>query len=384
MNRDLNFGLNRCSVCLAVSLVLATGCQPAKPPEPPPPSVEFITVTPSDAPIHREWVGILDGMVNAKILAQVTGYLVKRNYKEGDFVKKGQLLYEIDPRTFQAEVDQAKGNLARAQAALTTARLDMQRIQRLLPENAVSVRDRDNAVGREQQAQAEVAAAQAALEKTRLSLGFTRIAAPIDGIAGISKTQLGDLVGPGSANETLTTVSQVNPIKAYLPLSEQQYLKFARAQAAGQTDQAGAIQLILADGSIYPQDGKFYFTDREVDPQTGTIKVAVLFANPDNLLRPGQFARIRAIVKHDQNALLIPQRAVSDQQGRQMVAVITADNSIEIRAVKTGETFGRQWLIEDGLKPGEHVVTEGLQHVRPGMKVTPKPFVEHTANGGQP
>ncbi len=344
---------------------------------PPPPTVEVVQVEQRDVPIYLEWVGTLDGMVNAQILAQVTGYLIKQNYMEGDLVKKGQLLYEIDPRTFQASLNQAKGNLARQEALLITARLDMQRIQRLLPENAVSVRDRDNAVGREAQAVAEVVAAKAAVESAQLSLGFTKITSPIDGIAGLSKAQLGNLVGPGSANAILTTVSKVNPIKAFAPLSEQQYMHFARS--GNNPRDKPPLVLILADGTVYPEGGTFFFADRQVDVKTGTIQVATLFPNPNNLLRPGQFARIRATVRTKMGALLVPQRAVGEMQGRRMVAVVKPDNTVEIRPVKPAETIGTQWVIEEGLKPGERVVVEGILKVRPGSKVNPKPFAEAPA-----
>ena len=376
----------------AVFAIVLTGCEnKAKEQQklalaatPPPPVVEYALVSQQDVPIYDEWVGTLDGMVNAQILAQVTGYLVKQVYKEGEFVKKGQLLYQIDPRTFQATLDEAKGNLARQEALLTTTRLDMQRIQRLLPENAVSVRDRDNAVGREAVAQAAVAAAKATVESAQLALGFTRILSPIDGIAGISQAQLGNLVGPGSANAVLTTVSTVDPIKAFIPLSEQQYMRFAHeGRREAEHSAPTPLELILADGTKYPHPGKFFFADRHVDVKTGTIQVATLFPNPRNMLRPGQFARVRAATIIKRGALLVPQRAVGDIQGRKVVAVVKADNTIEIRPVKPAETIGTLWLIDEGLKPGERVVAEGILKVRPGSKVNPQPFAEAPAAAGR-
>ena len=342
-----------------------------------PPTVEVTEVIQKDVPIQQDWVGTLDGMVNAQINAQVTGYLIKQNYKEGEQVKKGQLLYEIDPRTFQANLDQATGNMARQQAVLKTALLDLARIMRLLPEKAVSVRDRDNAAGREAAARAEVLAAEAALEKTQLELGFTKITSPIDGIAGISKAQLGDLVGPSSATSLLTSVSQIEPIRAYLGLSEQQYMQFAR-EKANRKEQREPIplELILADGTTYPHGGKFYFADRQVDVKTGTIQVAVLFPNPDKLLRPGQFARIRAVIRTEIGALLVPQQAVTQLQTKYQMAVVNADNTVDIRIVNPGERIGSLWIIKEGLKPGERVIVEGLQKVRPGMKVEPKAVVK--------
>jgi RND family efflux transporter MFP subunit len=347
-----------------------------------PPTVEVTGVIQKDIPIQQEWVGTLDGMVNATINAQVTGYLIRQNYKEGELVKKDQLMYEIDPRTFKANLDQAKSNLARQQAVLKTARLDLERIKRLLPEKAVSVRDRDNAVGREAAAQAEVLAAEAAVEKAQLDLGFTKITSPISGIAGISKAQLGDLVGPSSANNALTSVSQIEPIRAYLGLSEQQYLQFAREKEShnGQHNSI-PLELILADGTTYPYGGKFYFADRQVDVKTGTIQIAVLFPNSDNLLRPGQFARIRAVIKTEIGALLVPQQAVTQLQSKFQIAVVNSENTVNIRLVIPGERVGSLWIIKEGLKPGDRVIVEGLQKVRNGMKVDPKPFTASLETG---
>lgn len=361
-----------------IAAMFVSGCEnPKEPAAASPPTVEVTGVLQKDVPIHQEWVGTLDGMVNAQINAQVAGYLIKQNYKEGELVKKGQLMYEIDPRTFQANLDQAKSNLARQQAVLTTAQLDLARIKRLLPEKAVSVRDRDNAVGREAAAQAEVLAAKAAVEKAQLDLGFTKISSPIEGVAGISNAQLGDLVGPGSANNVLTSVSQIQPIRAYVGLSEQQYLQFAREKEKHDERRAPIpLQLILSDGTTYPHGGKFYFAGRQVDVKTGTIQIAVLFPNPDNLLRPGQFALIRAAIKTEMGALLVPQQAVAQLQSKFQIAVVNSDNTVDIRLVNPGEKIGSLWIINEGLKPGDSVIVEGLQKVRNGMKVNPKPFKE--------
>ena len=367
------------NLLFAVILTLfISGCE--KPKEPASanlPTVEVTEVIQKDVPVQQDWVGTLDGMVNAQINAQVTGYLIKQNYKEGEHVKKGQLLYEIDPRTFQANLNQATSNMARQQAVLKTALLDLTRIMRLLPEKAVSVRDRDNAAGREAAARAEVLAAEAAVEKAQLDLGFTKITSPIDGVAGISKAQLGDLVGPSSATSLLTSISQIEPIRAYLGLSEQQYMQFAR-EKTNRKEQREPIplELILADGTTYPHGGKFYFADRQVDVKTGTIQVAVLFPNPDKLLRPGQFARIRAVIRTEIGALLVPQKAVTQLQTKYQMAVVNADNTVDIRIVNPGERIGSLWIIKEGLKPGERVIVEGLQKVRPGMKVEPKAVVK--------
>lgn len=363
----------------SLALLLLAGCgqqesptagQAASTTAPPPPPVEISTVTQRDVPVYQEWVGTLDGMVNAQIHAQVTGYLIRRNYEEGQLVRKDQLLYEIDPRTFQATLDGAVSTLAREEARLKTAKLDLDRIQRLLPERAVSVRDRDNALGRVMAGEAEVLTAKAAIHSAELDLGFTKIRSPITGIIGLSTAQLGDLVGPGSATKTaLTTVSQVDPIRAYIPLSEQDYMRLANR--GGNPRHSPSLELILADGSRYAKPGKFFAADRQVDVTTGTIKVAAVFPNPGNILRPGQFARIRAKLKVKSAALLVPQRAVTELQGGFQVAVVKPDNTVDIRAVMPAERVDSLWVIDAGLQPGESVVTEGVQKVRQGMKVTP-------------
>jgi membrane fusion protein (multidrug efflux system) len=360
-----------------ISVVFISACEKAKQPV----AANLLTVKVTevqqqDVPVQQEWVGTLDGMVNAKINAQVTGYLIKQNYKEGDLVKKNQQLYQIDQRPFEATLAQAKANLAQQQAVLTTNQLAMNRVKRLLPEKAVSVLDRDNAVGAVASSQALVLAAQAAVETAQLNLGFTKITSPITGIAGLSKAQLGDLVGPGSANNELTQVSQVEPIRAYIGLNEKQYLHLAhREQNNGGKPEPVPLQLTLADNSIYPDNGTFYFADRQVDINTGTIKIAVLFSNPNNMLRPGMYARIRATthVKHD--ALVVPQQAVIRLQTATQLAVVNADKSINIRPVKLGETSGTGIVIEDGVKTGEQVVVEGQQKIREGMKVNVEPYL---------
>ena len=359
------------------SVVFISGCEKAKQPVAASlPTVKVTEVLQQDVPVQQEWVGTLDGMVNAQINAQVTGYLIKQNYKEGDLVKQNQQLYQIDPRPFEATLAQAKANLAQQQAVLTTNQLAMNRVKRLLPEKAVSVLDRDNAVGAVASSQAQVLAAQAAVETAHLNLGFTKITSPITGIAGLSTAQLGDLVGPGSANNELTQVSQVEPIRAYIGLNEKQYLHVARRdQSNGGQPEPVPLQLTLADNSIYPDNGTFYFADRQVDINTGTIKIAVLFSNPKNMLRPGMYARIRATtdVKHD--ALVVPQQAVIRLQTATQLAVVNADKSINIRPVKLGDTSGSMIVIEDGVKAGEQVVVEGQQKIREGMKVNVEPYL---------
>jgi membrane fusion protein (multidrug efflux system) len=380
------------------------GCEKGEKAGPPgPPVVEVVEVIQKDVPIFFEWVGTMDGFVNATIRAQVTGYLIKQNYRDGDLVKKGQVLFEIDPRTFEAALDQAKGALDQAKGILeqskagvqvqealwTTAKANLARVKPLAEQNAVSQKDLDDATGMEQStrssvlaaqasvvaAQASVAAAQAAVEKARLDLEFTKIMSPIDGIAGIAKAQIGNLVGPGSTEE-LTTVSTVDPIKVYASISEQEYLKAAEKQSAQREKMP--LELVLADGSVYPRKGEFAFADRQVDVRTGTIRVATIFPNPNNMLRPGQFARIRAEIEIKKGALVIPQRSVTELQGKYLVAVVGPENKVSVKQVKAGARFGQLWVIEQGLQAGEKVVAEGTQKVRDGMVVSPKPFGSQT------
>jgi membrane fusion protein (multidrug efflux system) len=331
-------------------------------------------------PVFMEWVASMDGSVNATIRPQVTGYLISQNYKEGDLVRKGQVLFRIDPRVFQAALDQANGQLAQQQARWDTAKANLRRIKPLAAQNAVSQKDLDDATGAEQSAHASVIAAQAIVDKAKLDLGFTKVTSLIDGIAGIANAQIGDLVGPGQIGD-LTTVSTVDPIKVYIPVSEQQYLK-AMEERKTRTEKT-TLELILSDGSTYPHKGEFSFADRQVDPKTGTIKVASLFPNPGNLLRPGQYARVRARIGVERNALLVPQRAIAEMQGRNLVAVVGADNKVSIRPVEVGQTSGFLQVIRKGLQPGEKVVAEGIQKVKEGVTVTPKPFAIPNQTGAE-
>lgn len=367
------------------ALLFAGGCRQHEKAGPPPiPVVEVVKVFQRDVPVYSEWIGVLDGSINAVIRPQVTGYLVKQNYVEGDIVKKGQVLFEIDPRTFQAEVrqaqaalEQAKGELAAQEASAATARADLARVKPLAAKNAVSQKDLDSAIGRDLMskaavvgARAGIAVAQANLEKAQLGLSFTRIISPVDGVAGIAKAQLGNLVSP-SMQEELTSVSTLDPIKAYINVSEQEYL---RASTAENKVSDVPLQLVLADGSVYPQQGRMALADRQIDPATGTLKIGTLFPNTDNLLRPGMFGKVRARLDTKEGAMIVPQRAVTEMQGRHLVAVVTADNKVDIRPVVVAERFETGWVIEKGLEPGETVVAEGTQKVRPGMSVTTRPF----------
>jgi RND family efflux transporter MFP subunit len=340
----------------------------------PPPEVEVTEVVEKTVPVYQEYVATMDGMMNATILAQVQGYLIKQNYQEGSFVKKGTLLFEIDPRPFEAELDVAKAILARHQAVLQTAQATLDRILPLAAANAVSQKDKDDAIGRVQAAEAEVLAARAEVRKAELDLSFTRITSPLDGIAGAAKAQIGDLVGTPQS-QVLTTVSTVNPIKVYVPISEREYLQAVeRAKTKTAVATKTQFELVLTDGTAWPDKGTLAFADREVDPQTGTIRVAILFPNPENILRPGQYAKVRALIKTEKAALMVPQRAVGELQGIYQVAVVDADNTVKLRNVKVGERFEGWWIIQEGLKPGERVIAEGIQKVREGVKVNPKPY----------
>jgi RND family efflux transporter MFP subunit len=379
---------------IAVGLIIGAvrpkhvaGAQPGAPLD-----VEVVQVEQRDVPIYGEWIGTLDGLTNADVRAQVPGYILRQGYQEGAFVKKGQLLFEIDPRPFQAALDQARGQLAQATAILANAeavqhrtQLDVDRYTPLALEQAASQQDLDNAVQNNLAAKATVATAQAqiktaeaAAETAKINLDFTRLVAPIDGIAGQALLQVGALASPASG--PVTSVSTLDPIKVYFTVSEQEYLDFHRRYSTQNTLDAARknlhLQLILADGTTYPPEGTFYFTDRQVDPTTGAIRIAALFPNPGNVLRPGGYARVRATVRTQNDAILVPQRAVSEFQGSYQVAVVDAESKVNIRAIQVGPQVGNRWIVLSGLKPGERVVAEGVQKVRGGMQVNPKPFAE--------
>ncbi|MGO8790829.1 MAG: efflux RND transporter periplasmic adaptor subunit [Terriglobia bacterium] len=328
-----------------------------------------------DVPVHAEWVATLDGYVNAQIQAQVSGYLIKQNYKEGSYVHKGDVLFEIDPRPFQAVLDQAKGQLAQARAQLYLADVNVKRDTPLVKERAIAQSQLDAETAAQMQAQAAIQSAEAAVEQAQLNLGFTKVLSLVDGVAGIATTQMGNLVSPATA---LTMVSKVDPIKVYFPISEQEYLQFTskllkKASTSNllRASDTRALDLILSDGSTYPHKGQVIFTDRQVDPQTGTIRVVGAFPNPGNILRPGQFARVRALLGVRQGAVLVPQRCVTELQGTYEVAVVDAKNAISVRKVKVGDRVGPLWVVDAGLAPGEEVVSDGTSKVRDGMPVSP-------------
>jgi RND family efflux transporter MFP subunit len=358
-------------------LLMLASCSRKPAPAAAPPAVEVTTVVQRDLPIESEWVGSLDGYVNAEIRPQVEGYLLRQSYREGTFVHRGDVLFEIDPRQFESSLDQAKADLARAEAASARARLDVKRFTPLVADKAISQQELDNALSTERQAQANVDAARAAVARAQLNLTWTKVTSPIDGISGIAKAQVGNLV---NGQTVMTTVSQVDPIKAYYSPSEQEYMAWSQAGAAGDpTKLKGSLQLILGDGSVYPYRGDPLLQDRSVDPRTGTITAAGVFPNPERLLRPGQFARIRATTKTIRGALLVPQRAALELQGNYQVAVVGADDKIDLRTVEMGDRVGSLWLVTKGLKPGERVVVEGVQKVKAGMVVAPKPVAEAAA-----
>jgi membrane fusion protein (multidrug efflux system) len=364
-------------VPILVLLLIVAGCKEKEAAAPPPvPDVEVSPVETKDVPINHEWVAVLDGFVNAQIQPEVTGYLTAQTYKDGTFVRKGQTLFEIDPRPFEAVVKQTEGQLAQAQAQLSKTELDVARDTPLAKLSAIPQAQLDNDIQANAAAKAGVAAAQAQVEQAKLSLNFTSVHSLVDGIAGISKAQIGDLVGPTTL---LTTVSQVNPIKAYVSLSEPEYLRASArisAVAQGKTDsRAGErnLELTLADGSTFPTKGWLVFADRQVDQTTGTIRVAGAFDNPQLILRPGQFGRIRAVTGIAKNAMLVPQRAVVETQGLYSVMVVGQDNKVSIRPVTVGDRIGQMWIVTDGVKPGEQVIVEGVQKAREGSVVNPKP-----------
>jgi RND family efflux transporter MFP subunit len=368
----------------------ALGAQPNKP------DVEVVQVEKKDVPIYAEWIGTLDGLVNADVRAQVTGYLLKQGYQEGAYVEQGQLLFQIDPRPFQAALDQAQGQLAQAQAALANARavqrrteLDVQRYTPLAEQQAASQQDLDNsvqnnlaAIATVETAKAQIKTYEAAVETAKINLDFTRLIAPIDGIAGQAQLQVGALVTPSSG--IVTSVSTVNPIKVYFTVGEPQYLEWRRRfpteESRLQADKELRLQLILADGSTYPYQGKFYFADRQVDESTGAIRIAGLFPNSNRVLRPGGYAKVRAVIRTQPGALLVPQRAVSELQGGYQVAVVDGDNKVNVRTVTVGDRVGNQWIIASGLNPGDRVVAEGVQRMRTGVHVNPKPFLAEAKN----
>jgi membrane fusion protein (multidrug efflux system) len=358
--------------------LFAVGCK--KPPTTRPvPEVQVVTVAPANIPIFEEWVGTLDGFVNAQIHAQVTGYLLTQNYAEGSEVKKGDLLFQIDPRPFQATLDQADAKLAQDRAQLGKTELDLKRDTELAKQHVISQEVFDDATQANLVANGQVQADEAAVETAQLNLGFTKITSPIDGLSGMALGQIGDLVA--QSGSALTTVSTINPIKVYFQVSEQSYLVFwQRLVSSGNVTESFPLQLIFVNGKVYPEKGKFFFADRQVNSNTGTLQIVGVFPNPNFLLRPGQYGQVRAQTQTKENALLVPQRAVTELQGTYQVAVVGVTNTVHLQIVKVGDQIGSNWIIESGLKPGDRVVVEGTQEVREGSPVNPKLFTDEAGS----
>jgi membrane fusion protein (multidrug efflux system) len=359
-----------------VALTFCAGCaSKTEKPAPPPPGVTVTAVVQKDVQLRQEWVGTMAGNVDADIRPKVEGFLLARLYNEGSYVAKGQAMFQLDKRQFQAAVEQAEGNLERSRAALAQAQIDVRRYTPLVAQKAVSQAELDKAQSMERAAQATVDAYRAALDNAKLNLGWTAVNSPISGIAGVAKVAIGDLITPATV---MTTVSSVNPIYVDVNVAEQDYLRFQREKTGHRGGQN--LELILGDGTIYPNRGRVLFVNREVDSRTGTIQVRGEFPNPGNVLRPGQYARLRAVTEIRQNALLIPQASVSELQGVYQVGVVSADNKVTIKAVQLGPQFSDMWIVESGLQPGESVVVDGLQRVKTGMTVSPTPFKDTQAS----
>jgi membrane fusion protein (multidrug efflux system) len=359
--------MKRSLILLSLLSFVAAACSKseAAKPAPPPPGVVVTTVVQQDEPVRREWIGTTQGDVNAEIRPKVDGYLLRRVYTEGSYVRAGQLLFEIDARQTQAQLQQAQANLAQAESNLAKADRDVARYEPLASQRAISQQELDNARSAQQAARATVGALRAAVDNARLNSSWTRVTSPIGGIAGIANAQVGNLVSPSTV---LATVSKVDPIRVNFPISEQEYLQYQRDPAM----QHAELELVLADGSVFPHKGRIALSGRDVDVKTGTITVVGAFPNPGNLLRPGQYAKVRATTGLRRNALLVPQRAVNELQGVQQVAVIGTGNIAEVRPVKTGARSGAMWVIEEGLQPGERVVVEGFSRIKDGQVVAPK------------
>lgn len=369
MVRNLSHKMPLAVLPLAL-LISFSGCKKSEEPPARPPEVQVVAVEQRDVPVYHEWVGTLEGEVNATISAQVSGYLLTRNYQEGSFVTNGQVLFQIDDRTYKAALDQAMAKVGKSE-------MDVQRYTPLAKTQAISQQELDDAI---QQNLANEAAAEAA----RLNYQFCKILSPVDGVAGLAQAQVGDLVGPGSG--ALTTVAQINPIRVYFSLSQQLLTQIQEHMLAegkklrteGGEYQGPPLELTLASGRVYPLKGKVRFANNQVDVKTGTVRVVGEFDNPQNLLVPGMFVNVRALLDTDKGALLVPQSAVMDMQGRYLIAVVGEDNKVSIRPVMAGETIGQQWVITGNIKAGDRVVSEGVQKVRDGAEVNPTQMAADT------
>ena len=367
--------MKRSAFLWALVVLVVAGCsrKPAQVASPAP-EVLVTTVTPQDVPRVLERVATLDGFINANINAQVQGYIVSRDYQEGSVVKKGDLLFQIDPRPFEAALAQAKGTLAKDKANQVKSDADEKRALDLFNKKVISDQERDTAIAAAQAGRANIEADEAAVQQAELNLGYTKIKSPIDGVAGIATAQVGDLVGPSTG--TLTTVSQLDPIKAIVTAGEGPFTDFVSRhpdpKERNEYVKSLDFDLILGNGEVYPHKGKFYALDRSLDPKTGSIRYEVTFPNPGNILRPGQFGKVRFVADMKKGAMVIPQEAVNELQGNFQVAVVDQNNKVSIRPVKMGERIGAMWEVTDGLKPGDKVVVQGIQKAREGVQVTVK------------
>jgi membrane fusion protein (multidrug efflux system) len=356
-----------------LTLAAAAACSKKEPPPPPPPEVQVAEVTQKDVPIYIELVGSTLGSEDVEIRVRVEGYLSSMNFTEGSFVKKGQLLYKIDPQQFQAALSQAQANLATAKSRLEKTNNDVARYKPLAEQKAVSQQELDNALSAQEAARFQVTAYDALVDKAKLDLAYTTISSPIDGLIGTTQKKVGSLIGRGE-NTLLNTISQINPILFRCAIAEAEYLRIARrSQQSGKPgDKIANVELILADGTVHPHKGRLDSVERAVDPTTGTLTGQFSFPNPERILRPNQYGRARFVTDVKQDAVLVPQLAVQEIQGLYSVMVVKPDATVEQRMVKAGERVGNLWIIDSGLKPGEKVIVEGLQKVKPGVQVTAK------------
>ena len=361
----------------SVGIALLSGCDSnavsAKAGPPPAMPVSVVKADERDVPVTGEWVGTLDGYVNAQIQPQANGYLIRQDYREGSQVEKGQVLFEIDPRPFEAALHQAGGQLGQAQAQLELAKINVRRDTPLSEARAIARSQLDNEVQQESQAEAAVESAQAAVDTAKLNLSFTQVKSLISGVAGQATTQVGNLV---STQSVLTSISQLNPIKVYFSISDSEYLALTRRTQKGGGDLLKAsdklpLTLTLADGEVYPHTGHIVFVDRQMNQQTGAIRIAAAFPNPGNLLRPGQFGRVSASTEVERNALLVPQIAVQELQGIQQIATVDANGKVHVVNVQLGSQIGNNWIVASGLQPGTRVITDNLQKLREGAPVNP-------------
>lgn len=364
------------TIPLALLFLALVGCEEKKPPPPPPPEVQIVTIAPRDVALYREWIGTIDADVNAEVRARVQGIIQTQDYAEGSFVKAGQVLFTLEPDTLKASTTEATGALQKARESMNYSHHEVERYKLLVAGGAASQMELDRAIAAEASARAQVEAYGGSLKKTKIDLGYAKVTSPIDGLAGLADVRVGNLVGRNEPT-LLTTVSSINPIRVTFPITEKEYLNAPEAlrnpEKIGKPNE-GYLELVLANGKVYPQKGRLIITNRQFDTKTGSITLQALFPNPDNTLRPGQYARIRAAIRRVDNALLVPQRAVQELQGISQLAIVGPEDKVEIRSVKLGERTGSFWIVTEGLKAGERVIVEGLQKVRPGMTVKTSAF----------